>query len=70
MALSAHAWRLREAARQALRDGQIDRAYDLAAEAQELQHTATGEALHLLCAALIRCAAPSPDRSESPHAPE
>ena len=45
MALAARAWRQRQAAREALRDGDAARARDLAAKAQRLQTTQAGKAL-------------------------
>jgi len=44
MVISVNAWRLREAARQALLDGEIGRAFALAAEAESLQATAPARA--------------------------
>ena len=49
MYLSAEAWRLREAARQAIAAGDFGRGSELAAEAQEAQRTPAGEALRALC---------------------
>jgi hypothetical protein len=45
MALAAHAWRLREAARQALRQGDCPSALASARAAQQLQATAEGRFL-------------------------
>jgi len=45
MALAAHAWRLREAARQALRQGDCSSALASARAAQQLQATAEGRLL-------------------------
>ncbi len=48
MRLSAAAWRLREAARQALETGGHSSAVRLASEAQRLQHTPVGAGLRVL----------------------
>lgn len=45
MILAVKAWRLREAARAAMGAGRFERAFELAAKAQEAQRTAAGEAL-------------------------
>jgi len=45
MLLAAKAWRLRQAARQALASGQFDLAGRLAAEAQAAHHTQGAESL-------------------------
>jgi len=50
MALAVTAWQLRQAARQALDGGDVERAMTLATEAQRFQATGSGEALRLLCA--------------------
>jgi len=50
MRLSGNAWQLRQAARQALDAGDMERALALAIDAQGLQSTGSGEALRLLCA--------------------
>lgn len=50
MALAVTAWQLRQAARQALDAGDVERAMTLATEAQGVQGTESGEALRLLCA--------------------
>jgi hypothetical protein len=42
---SAEAWRLREAARRAMRAGNFGRAFELAAQAQEVQRTGAGKTL-------------------------
>ena len=49
MHLSAEAWLLREAARQAMAAGDFGRGFELAARAQEAQGTNSGEALRRLC---------------------
>lgn len=49
MVLAVKAWRWREAARQALATGEVDRALDLALDAQALRRTGSGEALRGLC---------------------
>ena len=48
MLLAARAWRLRQAARQALACGQFDLAGKLAAEAQTAHHTRGAESLRAL----------------------
>ena len=48
MLLAAKAWRLRQAARQALASGQFDLAARLAAEAQAAHHTPAAESLRAL----------------------
>lgn len=48
MQLTVKAWRLRQAARQALDAGEFERALGLAIEAQGTQNTESGEALRLL----------------------
>jgi hypothetical protein len=65
MRLVVTAWRLRQAARQALEAGGIERALGLASEAQHVHRTPEGEALRVLAAWLnSRTTAPngtSPD---------
>jgi hypothetical protein len=53
MLLSVKAWQLRQAARQALDEGDVERALRLAVEAQDIQGTKSGEALQLLGAWLV-----------------
>lgn len=48
MRIAATAWRMRQAARQALEAGAPARALELAAEAQHVHRTPGGEALRLL----------------------
>lgn len=48
MRLTVEAWQLRQAARQALDGGDVDRALGLASEAQGVQGTGSGEVLRLL----------------------
>ena len=48
MLLTVKSWQLRQAARQALRAGDLERALGLAIEAQGIQSTGSGEALRLL----------------------
>jgi hypothetical protein len=48
MRLTVKAWQLRQAARQALEAGDVERALGLAMEAQGVQGTGSGEALRLL----------------------
>lgn len=48
MRLAVGAWRLRDAARQALVDGNVERAHALASDAQHLHRTSRGESLRLL----------------------
>jgi hypothetical protein len=48
MRLTVKAWQLRQAARQALEAGDVERALGLAMEAQGVQGTGSGEALLLL----------------------
>jgi hypothetical protein len=59
MALTVRAWQLRQAARRALRAGDVELALGLATEAQGIQGTESGEALRLLCAWLKSTCAPS-----------
>ena len=49
MLLSVKAWQLRQASREALKAGDVERALTLAMEAQDIQGTESGEALRLLC---------------------
>ena len=53
MVLAVKAWQLRQAARQALCAGDLERSLGLATEAQGIQRTASGEALRLLGAWLM-----------------
>ena len=48
MRLAVKAWRLRQAARQALDAGECARALGLASEAQHVHRTPSGESLRLL----------------------
>jgi hypothetical protein len=50
MRLAAKAWRLRQAAREALAAAHFDRALALATEAQQTQATASGKSLRALAA--------------------
>jgi len=50
MLLAVKAWELRQAARQALDAGDVERALGLAIEAQGIQDTESGGALRLLAA--------------------
>ena len=50
MQLSAHSWSLRRSARHAMTSGDFERAFLLAAQAQQAQRTPAGGALHTLCA--------------------
>ena len=50
MLLTVEAWRLRQAAREALGSAAIDRALRLAIEAHVIQATGSGDALRLLTA--------------------
>ncbi len=60
MRLAVNAWRLRQAARQALEAGELDRALELADEAQHVHRTPGGEALRVLIEWLsARAAAPN-----------
>lgn len=52
MGLAAGAWRMREAARQAIAEGDLERARALAAQAQELCRTPAGRDLELVSATL------------------
>ena len=52
MVLAVRAWQLRESARRALVDGDVERAFDDVLDAQEMQRTDTGESLRRLCEAL------------------
>ena len=45
MRIAAEAWRLREAARRALRGGEFELAFELAGSAQRTKATPAGEAL-------------------------
>ena len=58
MMLAVQAWQLRQAARQALDAGDIQRALGLATQAQGIQDTGSGEALRLLGAWLQPAGAP------------
>ncbi len=58
MLLTVKAWQLRQAARQALNAGDVERALGLAIEAQGIQSTESGEALRLLGAWLKTVCAP------------
>ena len=58
MRLTVQAWQLRQAAREALDAGDVDRALGLATEAQGIQDTESGEALRLLGAWLKTVGAP------------
>ncbi len=58
MMLAMQAWQLRQAARQALDAGDIQRALGLATQAQGIQNTGSGEALRLLGAWLQTAGAP------------
>jgi IS5 family transposase len=53
MLLAVEAWQLRQAARQALDAGDVERALALAGEAEGIQGTGSGEALRLLGAWLL-----------------
>jgi len=53
MFIAAKAWTLREAARQAIADGDFFQAAEFAEEAQLLHQTPAGRALHALCGMLI-----------------
>jgi len=53
MLLAVQAWQLRQAARQALHAGDVQRALALASEAQGIQGTGSGESLRLLGAWLL-----------------
>jgi hypothetical protein len=59
MLLAVKAWQLRQAARQALDAGDVERALGLAIEAQGTQGTGSGEALRLLGAWMTTVCAPS-----------
>jgi hypothetical protein len=48
MILAVRSWKLREAARSAMEAGAFERAFGLAAKAQEAQWTAGGEALRVV----------------------
>jgi hypothetical protein len=52
MLLTVKAWQLRQAARQALDHGEIERAFSYVTEAQGIQSTRSGDRLRLLCAYL------------------
>jgi predicted amidophosphoribosyltransferase len=58
MLLTVKAWQLRQAARQALTAGDVERALELAIEAQSIQSTGSGETLRLLAAWLNTASAP------------
>jgi hypothetical protein len=58
MMLAVQAWQLRQAARQALEAGDVERALGLATQAQGIQDTGSGEALRLLGAWLQAVGAP------------
>jgi len=48
MGLAAGAWRMREAARRAIADGDVERAHALAAQAQEIYRTQSGRDLEMV----------------------
>ena len=48
MTLVVSAWRMRQAARQALAEGEFARTRDLASRAQQICHTLTGRSLEAL----------------------
>jgi len=48
MLLAARAWQLRQRARRALDAWELERALEVASEAQQVQRTESGEALRLL----------------------
>lgn len=52
MVLAVRAWRLRELARRALVEGDVERALDDVLDAQQMQRTDAGESLRRLCEAL------------------
>jgi hypothetical protein len=54
MILAVKAWRLREEARAAMAVGRFERAFELAAKAQEAQRTVAGEALWVVSDLLSR----------------
>ena len=54
MLLAAKAWQMRQASRQSFHAGDLDRAFDLAARAQQLHPTAGGRFLRLLSAWLMQ----------------
>jgi predicted amidophosphoribosyltransferase len=58
MVLAVKSWQLREAAREALAAGDVERALGLATEAQGIQGTDSGEAVRLLGAWLQTDSAP------------
>ena len=62
MRLAVQAWQLRQAARQALDAGDVEKALGLATEAQGMQATGSGTALRLLGAWLKTGGASSPGR--------
>lgn len=66
MRLAVEAWQLRQAARQALETGDVQRALALAIDAQGTQSTGSGEALQLLAAHLISGQDPSVRGAHSP----
>jgi hypothetical protein len=64
MVLTVRSWQLRQASRQALNVGDVDRALEFAIEAQGIQDTGSGASLRLLCAWLkSRCSAHLPGMS-------
>jgi hypothetical protein len=65
MLLAVKAWQLRQAARQALDAGDVERALGLAIEAQGIQGTGSGEALQLL-GAWLKTICPSSSCCSSP----
>lgn len=62
MRLVAHAWRLRESARDALANGAVDRARDLVLQAERLQPTPQGERLRMLADWLVAVELAAPER--------
>ena len=67
MGLAADAWRMREAARQAMAEGDVARARALAIQAQELCGTPAGRQLEMVSRWLVG-ASPEMDRT-GPQAP-
>ncbi len=64
MRIAAEAWRLREAARRAVLDGEFELAFELAGSAERTQATPAGEALLSLCAWQFRRSKPDSLQAE------
>ena len=66
MSLAAHAWRMRELARQAIQDGDPNRSRTLALQAQQSCQTPEGRRLEALSEWLVEHQTVPTDRFDSP----